>query len=93
MANETNDFSTPHVGTSSYDFIALGSILKPLRRPATHHSSLNAIYLVAKMREGFYEASTRVLKAFLVFLVSSVFKTLFGGSNRLPQMIKTFENV
>ena len=57
MANETNDFSTPHVGTSSYDFIALGSILKPLRRPATH-SSLNAIYLVAKMREGFYEAST-----------------------------------
>ena len=59
MANETNDFSTPRVGTSSsYDFIALGSILKPLRRPATHHSSLNAIYLVAKMREGFYEAST-----------------------------------
>ena len=58
MANETNDFSTPHVGTSSsYDFIALGSILKPLRIPATH-SSLNAIYLVAKMREGFYEAST-----------------------------------
>ena len=31
MANETNDFSTPHVGTaSSYDFIALGSILTEL---------------------------------------------------------------
>ena len=92
MANETNDFSTPRVGTSSYDFIALGSILKPLRRPATH-SSLNSIYLVAKMREGFYEASTRVLKAFLVFLVSSVFKILFGGFNRLSQIIQAFENV
>ena len=64
MANETNDFSTPHVGTSSYDFIALGSILKPLRRPATH-SSLNAIYLVAKMREGFlWSFYHRVSKAF-----------------------------
>ena len=87
MANETNDFSTPHVGTSSYDFIALGSILKPLRRPTTTLFWMPYIWS-PRWERVFYEASTiEFLKPFLVFLVSSVFKTLFGGSNRLLQMI------
>ena len=80
MANETNDFSTPHVGTSSYDFIALGSILKPLRRPTTTLFWMPYIWS-PRWERVFYEASTiEFLKPFLVFLVSSVFKTLFESS-------------